>query len=157
VERTKSSGIGSVACANRLAGQISVELLVVIGFLMLVLIPILSIGYNAIYGETWRLDVRQSGTVATAIVTAANHLALAGEGSTTTYTVYLPSRVRELKTNNKELTITVDTPQLGLVDQVAVADVKLQLDPAYNWEDTTGTYLLKLSYVNGRVFITRFE
>jgi hypothetical protein len=136
-------------------GQVSVELLVVIAFIMMVLVPILAIGYNALYGETWRLDVSQSGNVATAIVKIANNLAITGEGSSTTFTAYLPSRIREIKSAGREITFVVDTPNLGYVDQVAVADVNIVLDPAVNWESITGTFVLTLRYANGRVFITQ--
>lgn len=149
--RTKTRAIGVLS-----KGQVSLELLLIVGFLLVIMVPIIAIAYSAIYSETWRLDVRQSDTVAKSIADAADKLELAGEGASMQYRVYLPSRVKEVKVAaGRVLVFVVETPQLGDIEQVALADVNITLDPAVQWKDVQGTQVLLMSYSKGNVRITR--
>lgn len=140
---------------GQVLGQVSLEMLLIVGFLLMIIVPIIALAYSAIYGETWRLDVKQSDTVAQSIVSAANKLEFAGEGASMQYTVYLPSRVKKVKVAaNRVLVLVVDTPHFGEIDQVAIADVNITLVPPV-WEDVQGTQVLLMNYSKGTVRITR--
>lgn len=160
--RSKFTAKFTDQCASR--GQVSTEMLIVIAFFLLIMIPVVGIALSAAYSETWRLDVRQSDTVVKAITNAADKLKVAGEGATMQYTAYFPSRVKELKTKtspitgNNVLTVIIETPQFGDIEQVAVADVNITLAGNQNqWKEDNirGVQVLSLKYSKGNVTISK--
>jgi uncharacterized protein (UPF0333 family) len=136
-------------------GQVSMESLLMIGFLLLLLIPIFGYTLGMLANESWKLDVQQASVATKRITAIANRLAMGGEGTFSTETVFIPSSVTNITTQDKEITIFIDAKELGVIEQSAVADVPLYLNPASNWTNIHGMNIILMNVSGGNVTLTK--
>jgi uncharacterized protein (UPF0333 family) len=136
-------------------GQVSMESLLMIGFLLLLLIPILGYTLGMLANESWKLDAEQASVATRRIVSIANRLAMGGEGTFSTETVFIPSSVMRIATQDNEITFFVDAKALGVVEESAVADVPLGLNPDSNWTNIHGMNVILMNVSGGRVLLTK--
>lgn len=134
-------------------GQVSLEMLLVLSFLLVFFVPLIIYVYTIANQDTYKLDLQQASAAASAITDAANRLFANGDGSITTISVYIPSRAKNVSAKGRELSITIDAPGIGEIDQVSVADVNLTL--AGEWQYSSGANRLLLNYSKGTVYIVR--
>ncbi len=140
-----------------LQGQVATETLLIIGFLFLFLIPLLVFVFGILSADSWKLDTVQAKATATRLVNVANKVALGGEGTSTVETVFIPSSVSEIAVNGSELIFKINTQDLGVIEEVAIADVQLVLNPAApnNWTQVKGTSVFVINYSGGKVWLSR--
>ncbi|MEM2974132.1 MAG: hypothetical protein QW112_00685, partial [Candidatus Micrarchaeia archaeon] len=62
-------------------GQVSLEMLIIIAFLFIALIPLIFYIYNIIAESAWKIDVQQAQSVVVKIIEYSDKLALGGENS----------------------------------------------------------------------------
>ncbi|VVB73383.1 Uncharacterised protein [uncultured archaeon] len=137
------------------SGQVSMESLLMIGFLLLLLIPVLGYTLGMLANESWKLDAQQANVAVKRIASIANRLSMGGEGTFSTETVFIPSSVRSIWTSGNEITMVVDAKALGLIEQSAVADVPLALNPDSNWTNINGMNIILMNVSGGRVLLTK--
>ena len=161
ISKTKHGGPRKGQGSNRkgdvslMKGQVALETLVVVGFLFLFLIPLVVYVSQIFSSEAWKLDSQQASAAVGRIVGVANKLSIGGEGSSSTENIFLPTSAEELVVSNKSVTVKIDAKALGIIDQTAIADVEIQLNPASNWTDIGGFNLISLNYTAGKVLITK--
>jgi len=136
-------------------GQVSMESLLMIGFLLLLLIPILGYTLGMLANESWKLDVQQASVATRRITAIANRLAMGGEGTFSTETVFIPSSVTNIATQDNEITFFIDAKELGVIEQSAIADVPLYLNPASNWTNIHGMNIILMNVSGGNVTLTK--
>jgi uncharacterized protein (UPF0333 family) len=136
-------------------GQVSMESLLMIGFLLLLLIPILGYTLGMLANESWKLDAQQANVAVNRIASIANRLAMGGEGTFSTETVYIPSSVMNITTQGKEITFLIDAKEMGIIEQSAVAEVPLYLNPASNWTNIHGMNIILMNVSGGNVTLTK--
>ena len=136
-------------------GQVSMESLLMIGFLLLLLIPILGYTLGMLANESWKLDVQQASVATRRITAIANRLAMGGEGTFSTETVFIPSSVTNITTQDNEITFFIDAKELGVIEESAIADVHLDLNPASNWTNIHGMNVILMNVSGGRVLLTK--
>jgi uncharacterized protein (UPF0333 family) len=136
-----------------LSGQVSLEMLLVMSFLLLFFVPILTYVYTITSQDTWKLDLQQANAATSMLIDTANQLIAAGDGSATTISIYLPSRLTNITTNGRELVLELAAPKLGEIDQVSLADANISL--VGNWQSPSGISRILLNYSNGSVQISR--
>jgi len=90
-------------------GQISVEYLVIIGFVTIVVIGIL--GLALIYSGAIKdkIKISQVNSFANKIISTAESVFYAGEPSKSTISVYLPENVEEILISENSLIISIQT------------------------------------------------
>jgi len=138
-----------------LVGQVATETLLVIGFLFLFLVPLLIYVFSILSADSWKMDAEQSRATVVRIVNIANKISLGGEGTSAAETVFLPQSVSELKSNGTALIIRINTRDFGIIDEVAMADVPIILDPTKDWTDVKGTSMLYLNITGGNVWLSK--
>jgi hypothetical protein len=92
------------------------------------------------------------------IVEYADKISSGGDGATTQISLYFPSKVRNISTNNTVLSISAEVPILGVIDQVAVAKQPLKLLPDdAAWDGVSGMQRIYFNYseMTGTVYIYR--
>jgi len=136
-------------------GQVSMESLLMIGFLLLLLIPILGYTLGMLANESWKLDAQQASVAVNRIASIANRLVMGGEGTFSTETVFIPSSVMNITTHGKEITFFIDAKEMGIIEQSAVADVPLALNLVdSNWTNIHGMNILIMNVTRQNGIIT---
>lgn len=90
-------------------GQISVEYLIVIGFVVFLVISIVGIGYFYASGIRDRIRVNQVTTFASKLISSSESVFYAGEPSKLTITAYLPVGIRSIEVIENDLIISMTT------------------------------------------------
>ncbi len=90
-------------------GQVSVEYLVVFGFVTMVVIIILGIALNYSGSVKDNIKITQINSYANEIIAASESVFYAGEPSKATIDCYLPENVKEVQVAENSLFITVET------------------------------------------------
>lgn len=142
---------------NRVKGQVALETLIVVGFLFIFLIPLTVYVSQIFASDAWKLDAQQASAAVRRIVSISNKLSIGGEGSSATENIFLPTSVDSIQAVNRSLTIKLDARHLGIIDQTAVADVELELNPANDWNTVGGFLPLSMNYTNGKVRISKLS
>ena len=151
-----SIGIIAGRCGIKCSrGQVSMESLLMIGFLLLLLVPILGYTLGMLANESWKLDAQQASVAVNRIASIANRLAMGGEGTFSTETVFIPSSVLNITTHGKEITFFIDAKEMGMIEQSAVAEVPLNLNPASNWSNIHGMNIIRMNVSGGSVILTK--
>jgi len=135
-------------------GQVSMESLLMIGFLLLLLIPILGYTLGMLANESWKLDAQQASVAVNRIASIANRLAMGGEGTFSTETVFIPSSVINITTQGKEITFFIDAKEMGTIEQSAVAEVPLILGSG-DWQNIHGMNIILMNVSGGNVTLTK--
>lgn len=101
-------------------GQASTEYLIIIGFVALVLIPLLVIFYKQGSATKDQINTSEIDQIAKKIIDAVDSVYYLGEPSKTTLRVYMPENVEEISFNGRELRFRVNTAN-GITDITSVA------------------------------------
>ncbi|MEM2974133.1 MAG: hypothetical protein QW112_00690, partial [Candidatus Micrarchaeia archaeon] len=67
--------------------------------------------------------------------------------------LYFPSKVKNFTTSGRRVSVSVDIPLLGTVDQVALA--KQSIVQLGDWEGISGMQRIHFNYSRGVVYIYR--
>lgn len=93
----------------RKKAQISIEYLVVVGFVTFLVISILGIGYFYSSSANDRIRFNQVSTFSNKLISSAESVFYAGEPSKLTLTAYLPSGIRSVQVLDKDLVFNILT------------------------------------------------
>lgn len=139
------------------SGQVSLELLLIVTFMFVTLVPIVYFIYNLVSEDSWKIEIQQTQTIVGKITEYADKLPMGGEGSTIETTLYFPSSVVNFSTYNNVVVVTANIPALGIIDQVALA--KEPIVKLGNWGDESlplaGMQRVHFNYSHGSVYIYR--
>ena len=135
------------------SGQVSLELLLIVTFMFVTLVPLIYFIYNIISEDAWKIEIQQTQTIVSKIVEYSDKLPMGGEGSTTEAMLYFPSNVINLSTYNNVVVVTTNVPRLGIIDQVALA--KEPVVKLGNWDDIAGMQRVHFNYSHGTIYIYR--
>lgn len=154
-------GIRSRAGACRIngcsRGQVALETLLIVSFLLLLLIPIFVYALDLLSNSSWEVGTQQANVAATRIASISNQLSLGGPGTFSTETVFIPSSVVNVYiSSGRELTFVVDAGKLGHIDESAVSEANLTLNPASNWTAIKGVNIIMMNVTpDGSVLLTK--
>ena len=104
--------------------QISVEYLMVMGFVVLLTVPLIIIYYNFTSDSSYEIITSQVFQIATKIVDAAESVYFLGSPSQTTIKVYIPAQIAGASLDNKEVLFNITT-RSGNSEIVQVSSVDL--------------------------------
>lgn len=90
-------------------GQISVEYLVVVGFIVFLIISVVAVAFFYTSGIKDRIRINQATDYANKIVSSAESVYYAGEPSKLTITAYLPVGVNEISVVENSIIISMTT------------------------------------------------
>ena len=107
-----------------LKGQISVEYLMVIGFVAVITIPLVIIYYTYTADSSDEIIASQIGQIARKIVDAAESVYFLGSPSQTTLKVYIPNQIAGASLDNKEVLFNIST-RSGISEIVQVSSIDL--------------------------------
>lgn len=119
--------------------QVSVEYLLIIGFVAVITIPLIILYYNYTADSSDEIITSQINQIANKIVDAAESVYFLGEPSQTTIKAYIPSKITGASLDNKEVLFNVST-RAGISDIVKVSSVDLTGDLPIK----PGTYLITI-------------
>lgn len=88
-------------------GQISIEYLIVVGFVTLLVITILGVSYLYANGIRDQIKTNQAQTFAEKVIAESEKVYYAGEPSKTTITAYLPEGVTQLEVAEQSIIISL--------------------------------------------------
>jgi len=109
--------------------QVSVEYVMIIGFALLITIPLILIFYEYTRTTNDQVISSQVDQIARKITDNAESVYYLGEPSKTRIKVYMPENVEEAIISNKEVTFRVKT-QSGITDISHISSVNLSGDIA---------------------------
>lgn len=136
---------------RRRRGQVAIEYLVLMGFVMLLIAPLLIVYYN----QTTRIDIESTDAMvkraSSQIVDAADTVYYLGAPSLRTITVDLPDHIESLSISGNSITLKLSLGGGGLSDQVVWSVANL----TGGFGITKGPHILVVSALqDGRVNIT---
>ena len=108
-------------------GQISVEYLLVIGFVAIITIPLIILYYKFTTDASDEIITSQINQIARKIVDSAESVYFLGSPSQTTIKVYIPNKIKGASLDNKEVVFNVTT-RAGISEIVQVSSVDLTGD-----------------------------
>lgn len=112
-------------CRNSNAkGQIAVETLLVLAFLLALLIPVVYVLYATMRAREWSADAYSAHVAVARIADAAGKLAYGGGGARIVLSIYFPPSVVALTARGQELMLVLDT-ELGRIDVAVLAPVNV--------------------------------
>lgn len=91
-------------------GQVSNELLIVVGFILLLFIPLMFVMYLKLADANSDLSVLQAHFSAARIAYLVNAIGYMGEGSSIISEIYVPNNVRKVSIEGNEVTFTIGLP-----------------------------------------------
>jgi uncharacterized protein (UPF0333 family) len=113
-------------------GQISVEYLIVIGFVIFLVIGILSFAFYYTAGTDDAIRINQLNNFANKIITNAESVSYAGEPSKVTITAFLPKGVSRAIITENSLVFDISTSSgmatMGFQADVSIADNTLSIN-----------------------------
>lgn len=104
-------------------GQVSTEYLVMIGFVLVILVPIVIIYFNYTGSTSDTIDSAKTSQVAKEIVKASNEVSSFGEGSQKKIKVSFPDGLTAVNFSNKEIVFRFKDSKGNENEIVEVADV----------------------------------
>jgi hypothetical protein len=128
--------------------QVSVEYLLIIGFVAVMTLPLILLYYTYTLNSSDEIIVSQTIQLAKRIVDAAESVYSLGEPSQTVIKVYVPNNIAGVSLDNKELQFNVST-QSGIAQIVDVSSVNL----TGKLPIKQGTYSITLNATNTGVKI----
>ena len=105
-------------------GQISVEYLLVIGFVAIITVPLIILYYKFTTDASDEIITSQINQIARKIVDSAESVYFLGNPSQTTIKVYMPNKIIGASLDNKEVVFNVTT-RAGISEIVQVSSVDL--------------------------------
>ncbi|MDO8740018.1 MAG: hypothetical protein Q7J54_00400 [Candidatus Woesearchaeota archaeon] len=101
-------------------GQASTEYMIIIGFVALVLIPLIVIFYKQGASTKDQITTSEADQIAKKITDAADSVYYMGEPSKMTLKLYMPENVKEISFSGREIRFKVATAN-GMTDITSVA------------------------------------
>ncbi|MCC7552360.1 hypothetical protein KO317_01695 [Candidatus Micrarchaeota archaeon] len=128
-------------------GQVSVELMVIIGVVLILIIPSILFVFNYIKSDGDEdFGVSQGYLMASRIEHSINMVGSTGTGSALKTEIQMPYNFRELITEEDELVVRLHILP-GQLDVVRVTDYKI-ISTNLNIVKPTGSYILEISAIN---------
>lgn len=129
--------------------QVSVEYLLILGFVTLMVIPLIILYYTYTLNSSDEIATSQIGLIANKIVDAAESVYFLGEPSQTTIKVYMPNKVAGTSLDNKEILFNISTKS-GISEIVQISSVNL----IGNLPVREGIYFITLNATSTGVIIS---
>jgi len=129
-----------------LKSQISVEYLLVMGFVTVITIPLIILYFTFTGSSSSEIITSQVGQIANKIVDSAESVYFLGAPSQTTITVYIPEQIVGASLNNREVVFNVSTKD-GISEIVRVSSVPLSGSLPVNQSTYTITLVARTSDV----------
>ena len=107
-----------------LKSQISVEYMLIIGFVAVMIVPLIILYYTYTTNSKDEIISSQVNQLAKRIVDAAESVYFLGEPSQTTLRIYIPNRIMGASLDNKEVVFNMST-RSGISQIVQVSSVDL--------------------------------
>ena len=104
--------------------QVSIEYLMIMGFVVVMTIPLLVLYYTYTTNSRDEIITSQVNQIATRIVDATESVYFLGEPSQTTIRVYIPNQIKGASLDNKEILFNVST-RTGVSEIVQISSVNL--------------------------------
>ncbi len=108
----------------RKKAQVSMEYMMVVGFSLLMIMPIIAIYGMERQSINNQVNAKQAGNIAKKIVDSAETVYYLGKPAKTTLKVYMPSNVERIEINNREIVFKVRVGKL-LTDIVGTSQVNM--------------------------------
>jgi len=109
--------------------QVSMEYVIIIGFIMLITIPLIVIFYEHTSNTSYQVITSQVDKIAKKVVDSAESVYYLGEPSKTRIKVYMPENVEQVVIHDKEIVFKVKTGS-GLTDISQISSVNISGDIA---------------------------
>ena len=104
--------------------QVGTEYLMVMGFVSLILVPLVIVYFTSVQDTTDEIGSRQAINIARKIVDASESVYFLGEPSQTTLKVSIPHNIESASVNGREVVFVMKTKS-GLSDLVQVSSVNM--------------------------------
>ena len=104
--------------------QVSMEYVIIIGFVLLITIPLIMIFYEHTSNTSYQVITIQVDKIAKKIVDSAESVYYLGEPSKTRIKVYMPENIEQVIIYNKEIVFKVKT-RSGLTDISQISSVNI--------------------------------
>jgi uncharacterized protein (UPF0333 family) len=88
-------------------GQSSIEMLIILGFVVVILVPLIAIYYSQAKDATEQIIMHQADRIAKQVTDNAETVYYLGAPSKTTLHVYMPEKVENISIANNELVFTI--------------------------------------------------
>jgi len=132
-----------------LKSQVSVEYMLIMGFVALMIVPLIILYYTYITNSNDEIISSQVNQLAKGIVDSAESVYFLGEPSQTTLRIYIPNRIIGASLDNKEVVFNVSTKSgISQIVQVSSIDLMGKLPIGQ------GVYSLTLNATNAGVKIS---
>ena len=109
---------------NFQASQVSVEYLMIIGFVVIITIPLIILYYRYTSDSSDEIITSQINQIARKIADAAESVYFLGSPSQTTFKVYIPGQIDGASLDNREILFNVSTKS-GVSEIVQISSVNL--------------------------------
>lgn len=138
-------------------GQIMLETLIIVSFLLLILIPTVIYILSVLSTESWKTDSNQAYSTLTKIVSISNKLAMLGNGSSSYESIFLPSSTQRMNVSSdgREIFITLKGPKSSDLHVVALSPVSIRLNSTQDWSNIKGAQTLMFVVQDGEVIISK--
>ncbi len=156
-----------VVDVGKIKGQVSVELLIILGFFMIILIPLIVFAFDTLTKENWKISLQRDRDVLKGLATSANELVMIGKNNSAKYTAYFSSGVKNLTSIGNVLILKEEIPYIGEIDQVVILERNITLKhfecngvcvlKETNTMDVKGLNVFKLTYDGKKIIITKEE
>ena len=128
--------------------QVSTEYIIIVGFVVVIVIPLLIIFYN-FSGETKdEITTNQLSKISRKVVDEAESMHYLGENSKTTIKVYMPTNVKGAKIQSNEVYFNVSTSK-GFIDIEFPSPVNI----SGSIPNTSGVHMIKVESKGDYVWI----
>lgn len=108
-------------------GQVSIEYLIIVGFVTLVITAVLSAAFFYIDTSQTRIQSNQIEVLADKIISSSESVYYAGEPSQTAITIYFPKGLQNISASGNSLIIEATTPG-GRIVRVFESSVPLEIN-----------------------------
>ena len=109
--------------------QVSMEYVIIVGFILVIMIPLILIFYEHISSTNDQVITSQVDKIAKKVVDSAESVYYLGEPSKTRIKVYMPENVEQVVIHDKEIVFKVKTGS-GLTDISQISSVNISGDIA---------------------------
>ncbi len=130
--------------------QVSVEYAMIMGFIVLITIPLIMIYYDNVASSNEEIVSRQVNQISQKIVDAAETVYYLGEPSQTTLKVHIPAGVTEVTIGQKKEIIFRIRATTGISDIVQVSSVNI----TGSLPSTQGIYRITLKAQENEVLVS---
>lgn len=105
-------------------GQISIEYTAVIGFALLMIIPLIVVFFLQSGDLTDKVNMNQANQIGIRLVDAAESVYYIGQPSKTVLKVYMPNHVQKINISNREIVFKIETIN-GIKEIVRTSSVNI--------------------------------